>query len=114
MLGSVVIWLNSKLYSPLTVKSQGMSSCRRVLWCVVTVLGAGAADCCDGSDEYASGACPNTCDEIGAAARARQQQIDEMRLRGYEVKLKLIEEGKEKLAEKQVSGYPSEYCGKIP
>ncbi|KAF0305866.1 Glucosidase 2 subunit beta [Amphibalanus amphitrite] len=62
----------------------------------------GVCDCCDGSDEYASGACPNTCDEIGAAARARQQQIDEMRLRGYEVKLKLIEEGKEKLAEKQV------------
>ena len=60
-------------------------------------------DCCDGSDEYATDSCPNTCDAIGAAARARQKQVDEMRMRGYEIKLKLIEEGKEKLAEKQVT-----------
>ena len=33
----------------------------------------GVCDCCDGSDEYASGAaaCPNTCVELGAAARAQ-------------------------------------------
>ncbi|XP_037086930.1 glucosidase 2 subunit beta-like [Pollicipes pollicipes] len=62
----------------------------------------GVCDCCDGSDEYSSGACANTCEELGAETRARQQQLNEMRLRGYEVKLKLIEQGEQKLNEKKV------------
>jgi len=61
----------------------------------------GVCDCCDGSDEYTSGACSNTCDELGAEARVRQERLSEMRLRGYEVKMKLMEAGQEKLAEKQ-------------
>lgn len=40
-----------------------------------------AADCCDGSDEYATGVCENTCAEAGRLAKieadkARQLQAE--------------------------------------
>lgn len=69
-----------------------------------------SADCCDGSDEFTSGACQNTCDVLGAVVRARQAQINEMRQRGYELRRKLIDEGKEKLAEKEVGDLELPAC----
>lgn len=63
-------------------------------------------DCCDGSDEWATnvrnGACENTCEELGRAAREEEERLQKIYLAGHEIRAQLIAKGKELRLEKQV------------
>lgn len=44
----------------------------------------GICDCCDGTDEYDSGVdCPNTCEEVGMAAKQEQLRKMQLQVQGY-------------------------------
>ncbi|XP_045592819.1 glucosidase 2 subunit beta isoform X2 [Procambarus clarkii] len=65
----------------------------------------GVCDCCDASDEYASSAsCVDTCRELGKAAREEAAKQREERLKGYQLRQSMIEEGRKtrKEAEKKI------------
>ena len=54
-------------------------------------------DCCDGSDEWGTDTnCPNTCEELGRAAKAELQRKYEMHAQGYETMLEYARQGEEK------------------
>lgn len=63
----------------------------------------GVCDCCDASDEWASGsACSDVCLEMGRAAREEALRKQEETKRGYSLKLGLIEQGKNMRQEREV------------
>ncbi|XP_045132531.1 glucosidase 2 subunit beta-like isoform X1 [Portunus trituberculatus] len=54
----------------------------------------GVCDCCDASDEYASSAnCVDVCRELGRAAREEAVKRREERLRGFQLRQAMIEDG---------------------
>ena len=56
------------------------------------------SDCCDGSDEYESGVtCPNTCEELGRAAREEAKRREELISQGGKLRRALVDEGKQKV-----------------
>ncbi|XP_003740071.1 glucosidase 2 subunit beta [Galendromus occidentalis] len=60
----------------------------------------GLCDCCDGSDEYDSGvSCPNTCDELGRAAREEAKRREELISQGGKLRRALVDDGKQKVNE---------------
>ncbi|XP_042213178.1 glucosidase 2 subunit beta-like isoform X2 [Homarus americanus] len=60
----------------------------------------GVCDCCDASDEYASNAnCVDTCRELGRAAREEAAKQREERLKGYQLRQSMIEDGRKKKKE---------------
>lgn len=60
----------------------------------------GICDCCDASDEYNSSAeCINNCMELGRHAREEQRRQRELLVKGFELRLQMCKEGKEKAAE---------------
>merc|ERR1719195_1116667 len=61
-------------------------------------------DCCDGTDEWETGAaCENTCNELGRAAREARQAELKAALEGFNIRRGMVEEAKrireEKVAE---------------
>lgn len=66
----------------------------------------GVCDCCDASDEYASSAsCVDTCRELGKAAREEAAKQREERLKGYQLRQSMIEEGRKTRKEAEVCVY---------
>ncbi|VVC40513.1 Mannose-6-phosphate receptor binding domain,Low-density lipoprotein (LDL) receptor class A repeat,EF-Hand [Cinara cedri] len=65
----------------------------------------GICDCCDGSDEWANkvrnGACENTCKELGHTAKIELNRVDNLYARGFEIRAKMIPQGKHLLLKKQ-------------
>ncbi|OQR68956.1 glucosidase 2 subunit beta-like [Tropilaelaps mercedesae] len=60
----------------------------------------GICDCCDGSDEYASGvSCPNTCEELGRAAREAAKRREEILSQGGQLRRSMVDQGKLKVSE---------------
>lgn len=56
----------------------------------------GICDCCDASDEYASGKqCPNNCNELGKEARLEQQKAEELVKEGNKIRIEMIAKGKQ-------------------
>lgn len=69
-------------------------------------------DCCDGSDEWANhllnGVCRNTCKELGRTARIELHKVDNLYSIGFEIRSKIITQGKYILSQKRVSYF--NYC----
>lgn len=61
----------------------------------------GVCDCCDGSDEPEMAACANTCDELGRAYRQAQQMAQDIRQRGYQLRLEQAQTGRARRAEQR-------------
>ncbi|KAH8324290.1 hypothetical protein KR074_003763 [Drosophila pseudoananassae] len=61
----------------------------------------GICDCCDGSDESQLVACPNTCQELGAAAAVQRRNEAELFKKGAERRQELITRGKQMRAERE-------------
>ncbi|XP_037777317.1 glucosidase 2 subunit beta-like isoform X2 [Penaeus monodon] len=63
----------------------------------------GVCDCCDASDEYASVSnCVDTCRELGRAAREEAAKQQEERLKGFQMRQSMIEEGRKRKKEAEV------------
>ncbi|XP_064079784.1 glucosidase 2 subunit beta-like isoform X1 [Macrobrachium nipponense] len=63
----------------------------------------GICDCCDASDEYASAAnCVDTCRELGRAAREEAAKQRQEKMKGYELRKSMIEEGRKRKKEAEV------------
>lgn len=61
-------------------------------------------ECCDGSDEWDSGAnCPNTCKAIGAEARKRDKELARVRTEGLRIKTEYVQYGEKHKKELQVN-----------
>ncbi|EDQ91956.1 uncharacterized protein MONBRDRAFT_31090 [Monosiga brevicollis MX1] len=58
----------------------------------------GLCDCCDGSDEY-SGlvACPNTCEELGRAAREAAEREAQLQREGFATRVRLENQAKQEI-----------------
>jgi len=52
------------------------------------------SDCCDGTDESGDVGCPNTCDELGRAAREAAEQATRLAKDGYQKRLEMSQQGK--------------------
>lgn len=52
-------------------------------------------DCCDGSDEAGTVQCPNTCEELGRAAREVAERQAKLLKEGYQKRLEMSNAGKE-------------------
>jgi protein kinase C substrate 80K-H len=52
-------------------------------------------DCCDGSDEWLKGSCPNICKELAEREANTEREYEALRQRGAVQKLKLIRQAKE-------------------
>ncbi|XP_066256480.1 glucosidase 2 subunit beta [Euwallacea similis] len=62
----------------------------------------GICDCCDGSDEYSAGkSCPNTCLEVGKAAREEAARRAELYKAGKQLRADLVQQGQKMKSEKQ-------------
>ena len=60
-------------------------------------------DCCDGSDEWSTGVtCPNTCDELGRAAREAEEARVKVIQEGLNKKAGMVNEAKQRLEQKRV------------
>ena len=60
-------------------------------------------DCCDGSDEWSTGvSCPNTCDELGRAAREAEEARVKVIQEGLNKKAGMVSEAKQRLEQKRV------------
>nr|UEK51515.1 glucosidase 2 beta-A-like protein 2 [Parasacculina yatsui] len=59
----------------------------------------GVCDCCDGSDErgVSNSPCADTCQELGAAVRERQQQLRQIQEEGLRARQEMAEKGQLKL-----------------
>lgn len=63
----------------------------------------GVCDCCDASDEYASNAnCVDTCRELGRAAREEAAKQRQERMKGFELRKAMIEDGRKLKKEAEV------------
>ena len=66
-------------------------------------VGDGICDCCDGSDEWIYGTtCPNTCDELGRAAREAEEARVKVIQEGLSKKQGMVNQAKTLLEEKRV------------
>ena len=66
----------------------------------------GVCDCCDASDEWATDApCTDVCLEMGRAAREEAIRREEQAKQGYNLKLGMMEQGKNIKKEKEVTLY---------
>lgn len=61
----------------------------------------GICDCCDGSDESGTKSCPNTCEEMGRAAREEAERQAKLAKEGYQKRLDLVSKGKSYRKEKE-------------
>jgi protein kinase C substrate 80K-H len=50
-------------------------------------------DCCDASDEWATGACSNQCEEVGRAAREEAVLAAKRRAEGSKIRQEMIAAG---------------------
>jgi len=66
-------------------------------------VGDKICDCCDGSDEWESKVeCPNTCMEMGRAAREAAEERTKVAMEGFNLRQSMVNEAKVTLDEKQV------------
>jgi len=66
-------------------------------------VGDRICDCCDGSDEWSTGvSCPNTCDELGRAAREADEARVKVIQEGLNKKAGMVSEAKQRLEQKRV------------
>merc|ERR1719318_299565 len=66
-------------------------------------VGDRVCDCCDGADEWESKVtCPNTCQEMGRAAREAAEAANRVALEGFKIRQSMVNEAKLMLDEKMV------------
>jgi len=65
-------------------------------------VGDTVCDCCDGSDEWETGVgCPNTCSEMGRAAREAAEERAKVAMEGFNIRQSMVNEAKVMLDEKK-------------